>query len=521
MMALSTQQPAMSLQQLLSGLGRVKTEADPVISGISLDSREIRPGWLFLACSGGRGHGLDFAEEARARGAVAILAEPDRRWDTSVMAELARSLHLPVVPFPRLRRRASALADRYFGEPSKTLEVMGVTGTNGKTSVTHYLAQALARECACAIVGTVGIGFPEDLAPASMTTPDPVRLQQTLGWLREQGAAAVAMEVSSHALAQGRADGVRFSHAIFTNLSRDHLDYHGDMAAYGKAKRELFRMPGLRWAVVNLDDPLAADIMGDLDPSVALACYSLSPRAPIPDACRLWLRAPEVTPGPAGLQLKIETSAGAGAVEVGLVGRFNAANLLAVLAVLLSRGMPFEQAMHALARVRGVPGRMERFGGGDLPIVVVDYAHTPDALHQALGSAREHTDGQLICVFGCGGERDPGKRPLMGAVAERLSDRLILTDDNPRGEDGSAIIEQIMAGICDPTAVRVERRRALAIRAAIATAAIGDLVLVAGKGHETTQDLGELKVHFSDRAQVQQALSELSGPLEPDTGAKP
>jgi UDP-N-acetylmuramoyl-L-alanyl-D-glutamate--2,6-diaminopimelate ligase len=398
---------------------------------------------------------------------------------------------------------------------------MGVTGTNGKTSVTHYLAQALARECACAIVGTVGIGFPGDLAPATMTTPDPVSLQQTLAWLRGQGAAAVAMEVSSHALAQGRAEGVRFSHAIFTNLSRDHLDYHGDMAAYGEAKRALFRMPGLRWAVVNLDDPLGADIMGDLHPGVGLACYSLSPGAPFPPACRLWVRASKVVPGPAGLSMEIQTSVGGGAVEVGLIGRFNAANLLSVLAVLLARGMPLEQALHALARVRGVPGRMERFGGGDLPTVVVDYAHTPDALHQALASAREHTAGRLICVFGCGGERDPGKRPLMGAVAERLSDRLILTDDNPRGEDGSAIIEQIMGGIGDPTAVRVERRRALAIRAAIATAATGDLVLVAGKGHETTQDLGELKVHFSDRAQVQQALGELSGPLATDPGGAP
>jgi UDP-N-acetylmuramoyl-L-alanyl-D-glutamate--2,6-diaminopimelate ligase len=517
MMALSTHQRAMPLHDLLAGFDAVAV-GNPLITGISLDSRGIRPGWLFLSCSGGRRHGLDFADEARARGASAIVAEPDARWDESAMAALAGRLHLPVVPLPGLRGRASALADRYFGEPSASLAVIGVTGTNGKTSVSHYLAQALDRECPCAVIGTVGVGFPRELAPASLTTPDAVSLQQTLAWLRERGAGAVAMEVSSHALQQGRADGVRFSHAVFTNLSRDHLDYHGDMAAYARAKRALFRMPGLRWAVVNLDDALAADIIGDLDPTVALACYALSPETPVPDRCRLWVRARQVTPGPGGLRLDIETSAGSGVVEVDVIGRFNAANLLSVLAVLLSRGMPLNQALHALVRVRGVPGRMERFGGGDLPTVVVDYAHTPDALNQALANLREHTPGRLICVFGCGGERDPGKRPLMGAVAERLSDHVILTDDNPRGEDGDAIIAQIVAGFADPGAVRVERRRALAIRAALATAATDDLVLVAGKGHETTQDLGELKVHFSDRAQVQQVLSELSGPLNAGTG---
>jgi UDP-N-acetylmuramoyl-L-alanyl-D-glutamate--2,6-diaminopimelate ligase len=516
MMAERTRQPAMPLGDLLAGLAPGVGETGPLITGMSLDSRQIRPGWLFLACSGDRSHGLDFADDARARGAAAIVAEPDERWDESRMATLARGLRLPIVPLARLRRRASALADRYFGEPSAALSVFGVTGTNGKTSVTHYLAQALNRECPCAVIGTVGIGFPEELAPASLTTPDPVSLQQTLAWLRERGAGAVAMEVSSHALEQGRADGVRFSHAVFTNLSRDHLDYHGDMDAYAKAKRELFRMPGLRWAVINLDEPVGADIIGDLDPGVALACYSLAEEAPLPDSCRLWVRTREILPGPAGLRLDIETSLGSGLVEVGLIGRFNAANLLSVLAVLLSRDMPLDQALHALARVRGVPGRMERFGGGDLPTVVVDYAHTPDALRQALANLREHTAGRLICVFGCGGERDPGKRPLMGAVAERLSDRVFLTDDNPRGEDGDAIIEQILSGLSDPSAVRVERRRGLAIRAAVASAARDDLILVAGKGHETVQDLGELKVHFSDRAQVQQVLGELSGPWGAD-----
>lgn len=514
MMALLSNQRVMRLADLFDGLLRIDAGAETLIAGLTLDSRCVQPGWLFLACSGGSGHGLDFAEGARAHGAAAIAAEPDARWDVEAMAELATRLRLPIIPVPELRRRASAVADRFFGEPSAGLSIIGVTGTNGKTSVTHYLAQALTSEVACAVVGTIGIGFPGDLAPATHTTPDPVSLQETLAWLRERGAGAVAVEVSSHALEQGRAEAVRFSHAVFTNLSRDHLDYHGGMAAYADSKRELFRMPGLSWAVVNLDDALSADIMGDLDPAVKLACYSLSAEVPIPPACRLWVRASSVMPGHRGLHLDIETSVGNGTADVGLIGRFNAANLLSVLAVLLSRGKPLDRALRELEQIHGVPGRMECFGGEDRPLVVVDYAHTPDALEQALTSLREHAARRLICVFGCGGERDAGKRPLMGAVAERLSDGVIVTDDNPRGEDGDAIVKQILDGMSDAAVVRVERRRALAIRRAIATAGVGDLVLVAGKGHETTQDLGELKVHFSDRAQVQQALAELGGPAD-------
>jgi UDP-N-acetylmuramoyl-L-alanyl-D-glutamate--2,6-diaminopimelate ligase len=410
-----------------------------------------------------------------------------------------------------LRGKAGIIADRFFNAPSHSIKVIGITGTNGKTSVSHYLAQSLGAELACGVIGTLGVGFPGELAESTHTTPDPVTLQETLAMLRRAGARAVAMEVSSHALEQGRAAGVRFSHALFTNLSRDHLDYHGDMDTYGAAKRRLFRMPGLRWAVLNLDDPLSREIAGELATGVRVAYYSTQRDARRPARCDLWLRASEVTPGPKGLYLRLATSAGMGDFEVDLLGRFNASNLLAVLAVLLSRGLPLERALREVARVRGVPGRMERFGGDGAPLVVVDYAHTPDALEQALLNLREHTRDRIHCVVGCGGERDPGKRPLMGAIAERLSDRVILTDDNPRGEDGDAIVEEIRAGMERPDAVCVERQRALAIRLAIATASERDLVLVAGKGHETIQDMGELKVHFSDRAQVLQVLQERGG----------
>jgi UDP-N-acetylmuramoyl-L-alanyl-D-glutamate--2,6-diaminopimelate ligase len=298
---------------------------------------------------------------------------------------------------------------------------------------------------------------------------------------------------------------------VFTNLSRDHLDYHGDMETYGAAKLALFRTPGLRWAVLNLDDPLSPRILTELPPGVPVSFYSLQ-RDPTPPArCDLLVHAHQVTTLPRGLRLDVETSHGEGVLEVGLLARFNAANLLAVLAVMLSRGLPLGRSLRQIARIRGVPGRMECFGGRGQPLVVVDYAHTPDALEQALTNLREHSQGKLICVFGCGGDRDRGKRPLMGEIAERLSDRVIVTDDNPRREDGDCIIADVLAGVHQSRAVTVERQRGLAIRLAIATAAEQDAVLIAGKGHEVTQDMGDLKVHFSDRAQVVQALQERGG----------
>ncbi len=499
------------LSELLEGFVPARVEADVLVSSLTLDSRKVEAGGLFLACDGGSFHGLDFAVDAQRRGACAIVAEPSERWTTETMSALAQTLRVPLIPVPTLGRVASALADRFFDHPSAALEVIGVTGTNGKTSVTNYLAQALAPELTCGILGTLGAGFPGDLVAGTHTTPDPVSLQEILAWMRGRGAGAVAMEVSSHALEQGRVGAVRFSHAVLTNLSRDHLDYHGDMASYGAAKRRLFRMPGLSWAVLNQDEPLSDAILAELSPAVSVAWYSLRPDAPLPGRCDLWLRARDIAPRSRGLSLRVETSVGEGGLEIGLLGRFNAANLLAVLAVLLSRGLPLSRALREIAAVRGVPGRMESFGGGAAPQVVVDYAHTPDALEQALTNLRDHVRGRLICVFGCGGDRDRGKRSVMGGVAERLSDQVIVTDDNPRREDGEAIISEILTGMERPEAVRVERRRALAIRMAIATAGPDDLVLVAGKGHETTQDMGELKVHFSDRAQVVQALQERGG----------
>jgi len=496
------------LSDLLAGFAPMGEGKDLRISGLALDSRLIQPGWLFVACRGDAQHGLDFAAEAKRRGAVAVIGEPDDQWDEAAMSDLSASLGLPVITMPALRGRASLLADRFYGEPSHHLQVMGVAGTNGKTSVTHFIAQALTTEMRCGVIGTLGMGFPDDLEPGIYTTPDPILLQSTLARLREQGAGAVAMEVSSHALVQDRTAGVRFSHAIFTNLTRDHLDYHGDMVTYGRAKRRLFQSPGLVWAILNLNDPLSGTILGDLATSVRVGGYTADASIKIPAACELWVRLIQITPLPDGMKLLIDTSLGQAILELGLIGHFNAANVMAVLLVLVSRGMGLSQACGALNKIRGVPGRMERFGGAGAPIVVVDYAHTPDALEQALVNLRPHAKRRLICVFGCGGDRDVGKRPLMGAVAENLADLVILTDDNPRSENGHAIIDQILSGMNQPRHALVERRRGLAIRHAIAIAHRDDLVLVAGKGHETTQNLGDHKLHFSDRAQVQQALAE-------------
>jgi UDP-N-acetylmuramoyl-L-alanyl-D-glutamate--2,6-diaminopimelate ligase len=510
--------PSWSLSELLSGFAALPFESDLRIERLALDSRLAGPGCLFMACRGTRRHGLRFAEHAAECGAVAIAAEPDGRWGETDLVRLGAELALPVVPVAQLSRRAAEIAARFFGDPSAGMPVIGVTGTNGKTSVSHFAAQTLTADQRCALIGSLGSGFPDELAAATgLSTPDAVALQAELARLRGLGAGAIAMEVSSHALDQGRVNAVRFSHALFTNLTRDHLDYHGDMAEYTAAKRRLFRMPGLQWAVLNHDDPVAADFAAGLAPSVRLARYSLeasgADMSALAAGADLWLRAEQVVALPRGLRIVVDSSAGTGELEVPVLGRFNAANLLAVLALLLTRGLPLDGALERMRRIRGVPGRMECFGGGAAPLVVVDHAHTPDALRQAISHLRLHCPGRVLTVFGCGGERDPGKRPLMGAVAERHSDVTIVTDDNPRGEDGDAICAEILAGMSAvaPERVQVQRQRALAIRRAIALAGRGDAVLVAGKGHETVQDMGDLKVHFSDRAQVVQALREWEG----------
>jgi UDP-N-acetylmuramoyl-L-alanyl-D-glutamate--2,6-diaminopimelate ligase len=378
--------------------------------------------------------------------------------------------------------------------------MVGVTGTNGKTSVAHWIAQTLSQlGRKTAVIGTIGNGFPGALTPALNTTPDAIELQQRLAFYRQQGAAACAMEVSSHGLAQGRVNGTSFNVAVLTNLSRDHLDYHGNMENYADAKARLFSWPGLEWVVVNVDDAFGQQLESETRPS-RVAGYGFQRGAVVGEKLRL---------SQAGLHLSVHTDWGNAEIDAPLLGRFNAANLLAVLTTLLVSGVKLDDACQALAHITPPPGRMQTFGGNAHPLVVVDYAHTPDALEKVLATLREIVSGgRLICVFGCGGNRDKGKRPLMGQAVAKGADEVWITSDNPRNEDPRHIIDDILAGTGGKPHVEphVEPDRARAIFEAIGGAHHGDVVLIAGKGHEEYQEIAGERVPFSDVAVAKKAL---------------
>jgi UDP-N-acetylmuramoyl-L-alanyl-D-glutamate--2,6-diaminopimelate ligase len=487
------------LGELLAGFGDVAGVGDRLVSGLSLDSRQVSAGDLFLACRGLRTRGHAFVADAVQAGAAAVA------YDASAAPRPEVSGEVPLVAVSDLTAKLGTIAARFYDDPSHCVRVVGITGTNGKTSCSHLLAQAVATSDAAGVIGTLGHGLYRpgrgpDLQPASHTTPDAIHIQALLAAMRAEGAGEAFVEVSSHALVQGRIDGLRVDTAVFTNLSRDHLDFHGDLDAYAAAKALLFAQPGLRRAVINLDDPygrrLAAGLAADIEP----VGYGLGEG--FPGMATVWGQ--DLRLGSAGIEMRIVSRWGEADLRSPLLGRFNAHNLLAALSVLLLHGMSPQDAAARLGRAATVPGRMERFlSAPDRPIAVVDYAHTPDALEQALRALRPHCRGRLWCVFGCGGERDVGKRPLMGACAEALADVVVVTDDNPRGEDGDAIVRDILSGIRRPPSVRVERARDRAIAQALQEAGEGDVVLVAGKGHECFQQIGSRMVPFSDRAFVE------------------
>ncbi|AND69752.1 UDP-N-acetylmuramoyl-L-alanyl-D-glutamate-2,6-diaminopimelate ligase [Dyella thiooxydans] len=483
------------LDQLLQGLADTAPWGGLAVSGLTLHSRDARPGVAFVALRGTRQHGMAFAADAVARGAVAVIAE------APVPSDLPE-LGVPVVWVNGLAARIGEIAARFHGEPSRHLRVIGVTGTNGKTSTVQLLAQALhALGHRAATIGTLGTGLVGELREGERTTPDAINVQATLAAFRDAGASHVAMEVSSHALVQGRVNGVAFELAAFTNLTRDHLDYHGTMKAYGEAKARLFAWPGLRAAVINVDDAFGAALAERLPAGVAVLRVSAAGLGGAD------VVAEQVVTSGEGLAFLLRTPWGSRPVRSPLLGRFNVANLLTVVACLGALGESFEDIVEAVQALAPVNGRMNRLGDGlRQPLVVVDYAHTPDALEQALTALRAHCAGRLLCVFGCGGERDAGKRPVMGAIAERLADVAIVTDDNPRGEDGDAIVAQIVAGFADPARARVERDRETAIRLALSMARAGDVLLVAGKGHETYQEGAHGKRPFDDMEVARVAL---------------
>ena len=472
------------------------------VSSLALDSRDIKPNGLWLALQGTRRHALDYLEEARQRGAVAVIAEPAGAWDHDRIARLPAQPR--VLPLPGLRRHAGEIAARFFGQAAHALRVIGVTGTNGKTSVAHFLAQALSTRVPTGVMGTLGNGFPGDLEASPHTTLDAVRLHAALGRLVERGARAVAMEVSSHALDQGRVAGVPFHTAVFTNLSPEHQDYHADMQAYADAKARLFEGAGLSLAVLNVDDPVGAGLAKTVRRrAYTVAVGSRSSEIRLGDR---YLLLREIDARADGLRICCDSSWGSVELHSHLLGRFNAENLALALAVLLAWDMPLARAVTALEQIRPVPGRMMAFLAPNKPRVVVDYAHTPDALEKVLTSLREHVRGRLICVFGCGGDRDTSKRPQMGEIAQRLADRVVLTDDNPRSEDPANIVSGIQSGMPQPMSVHVEHDRAEAIQACIASAGPSDLVLVAGKGHEDFQEKDGQRLPFSDIEQVRAVL---------------
>jgi len=491
-----------SMAGLLRGFDGVSTVRDVAVGGLAIDSRKVQTGDLFLAVAGGHTHGLQHARQAVALGAAAVAWEPVAG-DAS-LAEAAALLPVPVVSVAELGQSVGVIADRFYGHPSGGLFTIGVTGTDGKTSCSHFIAQALdSHDRRCGVIGTLGYVLYNELSATTHTTPDALTVQQSLCSMQQAGARCVVAEVSSHAMDQGRVRGVAFDLAVLTNLTRDHLDYHGDLESYAEAKRKLFHSAGLRYAVINADDNFGSALLDAVPPGVAPIAYRLENEPFRTRFPAQWVIGRNLRFDAGGLGMDVSTPWGSGALRCGLLGRFNASNLLAALASLCVAGLPFQEALRRLAVTRTVAGRMECFDTGDgHPLAVIDFAHTAAALEAVLKSLRAHCNGRLWCVFGAGGDRDRGKRSLMGAVAERHADDIVLTDDNPRTEDAQSIVNDIRSGMKQPAAVHIEHDRAHAIGWAMQHAAADDIVLVAGKGHETVQVIGNRAVPFSDRERV-------------------
>ena len=485
------------------------------ISRLVTDSRTVQVGDTFIAYPGGQSDGRDHIEEAIARGANAVIWEQgDFEWP-----EKWQVANLGVAG---LRHKMGWLANSVNGAPSEKLWTVGITGTNGKTSTSHWVAHALNdAERKCALIGTLGNGFAHELQSTINTTPDAVRIHGILAEYLKRGAQAVAMEVSSHALSQDRVNGVHFDVAMLTNLSRDHLDYHGDMQSYADAKRKLFDWDGLKYAVLNFDDAYGVALSEELqDAEVEVIGYGLTD-ASLRHAENLGVRMVygnilEMDSG--GLKISVHSSWGAAQIDSGLLGKFNAANLLGSLATLLVSEVELDDAVRSLSEVAPVAGRMERVGGGQQPTVIVDYAHTPDALEKVLLALRETNQGAgiLLCVFGCGGDRDQGKRPVMGLIAEKYSDTCIVTSDNPRNEDPQTIIAEIVGGMSEKNH-EIIADRADAIQQAIKRAKQGDIVLIAGKGHEEYQEVLGIRHPFSDIQLARQTLGSVQNTAEVST----
>jgi len=500
-----------SLAQLLDGfVSNVESiSSDTDVTGLAWDSRAVKPGDLFFACDGENMHGKSFVASAVDAGASAIALETSDAHEALMLSEKYNGL--PVVPVAELTGKLGFIASRFYGNPSAKFSLIGVTGTNGKTSCTHLLAQCLnSAEHPCGVIGTMGAGLWGQLQNVQNTTPGAVELQQWLYQLSEQHADYVAMEVSSHGLEQGRTNACAFDIAVFTNLTQDHLDYHGDMETYGQVKLKLFNSAGLNAVVLNLDDSFSDTILESLSSEISVVGVTLNPekrRTPGVDV----LLGKVVQLSDKGMTISVESSIGNGEFNTSLLGDFNVTNLLTVFACAMKLGMAFDEVCQRLSQVKAPAGRLERFGGGSKPLVVVDYAHSPDALEKVLITLKKHAAGKLLVLMGCGGDRDQTKRPEMGAVAEAHSDVVWLTNDNPRSESPAAIVNDILKGFKDTEKVFVELDRETAIRGVVSNAKKNDVVLIAGKGHEDYQIVGDQRLDFSDRKIVAELLGENVG----------
>ena len=474
---------------------------------LQTDSRKVKSGDAFVAWPGAATDGRAYVGQALAQGAAAVLVEADGLQDFDLSGDCIAALK-------GLKAATGLIADQWFAHPSGQLEVLAVTGTNGKTTTAWWLAHALSKvtlnaRTGCALVGTLGVGVPPALESTGMTTPDPVLLQRVFRSYADQGLAACAIEASSIGIVEHRLDGSRIRVALFTNFTQDHLDYHGSMDAYWQAKAQLFDWPGLPAAVVNIDDAHGAKLWARLQ-GRAMDVWSISIQGPAR------LQAKDIGLGDEGLGFTVLEAGHSLRMNTRLVGQYNVSNLLGVLAALRCLGLTLEQAVQACAHLEPVPGRMQQIVKPGLPLVAVDYAHTPDALEKALRALRpaaRQRQGQLWCVFGCGGDRDSSKRPLMGQVAQANADGVFVTSDNPRSEVPESIIDQILAGMQAGEALHVQADRAAAIAQAIARADARDVVLIAGKGHEDYQETKGVRHPFSDMAEAQKALAAREGKI--------
>ncbi len=491
----------MRLSTLLQQITNLPPEADVDAARLILDSRQAKHGDVFIALKGTKSDGRQYIADVIARGAAAVLVESD-----NVSTGIIFQNNIPLIPIRDLRKLLGEIAAVFYGFPAQKMKMFGVTGTNGKTSCTHFIAQALQQfQIPCGIMGTLGSGLYGALGEPGLTTPDAVTLHATLKEFLQQGAKATAMEVSSHSIDQGRVNGIAFEAGIFTNLTQDHLDYHGTMDAYAAVKKRFFTDFSMKHIIVNSDDSHGRKWLSELNhPSLfafGLRHVQLPPSIPQIFADKISLTS-------SGIQSTISTPWGEGDLLLPLIGQFNLSNVLAVLAVLCLQEIPFEKVLHALSQLTAVPGRMQLLGGHGKPLVAVDYSHTPDALEKALQALRHHTGGKLICVFGCGGDRDAAKRPLMAKIAEELADQVIVTNDNPRHEEPEEIARQIISGFEHPERVSVLLDRSKAIEKSIQCAAANDCILIAGKGAEHYQQIGDQRFLFDDVMQASHYLNE-------------